>query len=303
MKKLAGLLLLLSLVSFASAQDASDKNLISSRATTTTTEKTTLDIFDLDATYVWESDITNGRNYGKQDALEFGAGYSHRFLLRGNWYLRGGLEYHRFDFSSTFAPLPDHLQSVAAVVSLEYMVGNDVGAFLRFDPGFYFENDINRSSFDVPITLGRAFVLQPDKLFLFVGANVAFLRGQYPVLPLAGIVWRPNKQWTVDFVPPQPRVIYSPNDRWDFWVGGQLTGWSYRTDRDNTIVPARLNGAQVDYSEYRGAVGFTWHPTQQTSFDVGGGYVFQRRFNFERAGEEYKADPAPFVRAAFKAEF
>ncbi len=308
MKKIAALLsLALACTPLVYAQDASDKQL--STTTTETAhygnadEKTALDLFNVDGAYVFESKIDNNGGFGKQSAIQSGVDYSHRFLLHGKIYLRAGFEYHRFDFSQTFAPLPSHLQSASAIISLEYMVGNDVGAFLQFDPGFYFENDIDKHSFDVPITLGRAFILKPDKLFLFVGVNAAFLRGEYPVLPLVGIVYRPNEQWTVNLVPPDPRLIYSPNKKLDLWVGGQITGWSYRTDRSQTIFPQKLNGAQVDYSEYRAGAGFTWHPCDAVSLDIGGGYAFERRFNFDRAGEEYKADPAPYVRVALKGEF
>jgi hypothetical protein len=98
-------------------------------------------------------------------------------------------------------------------------------------------------------------------------------------------------------------VVYSPNENFDLWVGGQLTGGSFRTDRDDNIVPSRLDGAQVDYSEYRGGVGFTWRASRDIALDVGGGYAFQRRFNFERAGFEFQTDPAPYVRVALRAQF
>ncbi len=290
----------------AFAQDASDKQLTSTRyrEVATTEERTALDLFQVDGSYVFGSDVKrDGINYGEQEAVDSSIDYSHRFFLAGKIYLRLGGAYGRFDFGETAAPIPDSLQYVNARVALEYMVGNDIGAFLQFNPGFYTERAFNISSFDIPITAGRVFVLQPRKLFLFVGVNTAFLRGEYPVLPLVGLVWRPNPQWTLNLLPPDPRVIYSPNKNLDFWVGGQLVGWSFRTDRENAIVPQRLNGAQIDYSEYRGALGITFHPSEHVAVDLGGGYVFQRRFNFERAGVEYKADGAPFVRASLKAEF
>jgi hypothetical protein len=308
MKKSLGLFLFLTLAGVAFAQDASDKQVSTTRYDATV-ERTPLDLFTVYGSYVFKSDLQfdddddDDFTFGEQDAIETGLSYSHRFLITGKVYLRAGFSYHRFDFGSTGAPVPSHLQSASAIVALEYMVGDDVGAFIQFDPGFYAENDFNSHSVDVPITLGRAFVLQPRKLFLFVGANSAFLRGQYPVLPLVGIVWRPNEQWKLDLIPPQPRIIYSPNERLDLWLGGQIAGSSFRTDRDDNIFPPQLNGAQVDYSEYRAGLGFTWHPSEQIALDVGGGYAFQRRFNFERADVEFKTDPAPYVRVALKAEF
>lgn len=304
MHKSAGLFLLIAfaLVSVAAAQDASDKQLSTTPATNLE-ERTTIDIFSIDTSYVFQSEIHNDGRFGDQDAGELEVEYSHRFLLGGHIYLRAGLNYNRFEFGETLAPLPDHLQSFSALVGLEYLVGNDVGAFIQFRPGFYTEDHVGISSFDVPITVGRVFVLQPKKLFFFVGANAAFLRGEYPVLPLVGLVWRPNRQWTLNAIVPEPRIIYSPNPKIGFWVGGQLTGSSFRTDRDSNILPRKLSNAQVDYSEYRAGLGIDWNPSEQWTVTFAGGYVFERRFNFERADEEWKADGAPYLRIAMKAAF
>ncbi len=304
MNKLARLLLVLvaTSLSVAVAQDAAHKQMVQT-STVAEVERTPTEIFRLDGSYVFESDLHNDGNFGPQDALQTGIEYSHRFLLGGRIYLRAGLAYNRFDFGESVAPVPDQLFSIAGILGLEYLVGRDVGAFLQFRPGYYTEDHIGASSFDVPITAGRVFILQPDRLYLFIGANAAFLRGEYPVLPLAGVVWKPSEQWNVYAVVPEPRITYSPNKKLDFWIGGQLVGGSFRTDRDNNIVPRKLSNAQVDYSEYRAGLGIEYHPREEFSILVGGGYAFQRRINFERAGEQWKADGAPYVRVALQAEF
>lgn len=266
-------------------------------------EAVSLNIIELESSYVFGSDLHRGGSFGDQDAIGNSFSYGHRILLSGHLYLHLGIDYNRFDFGKTGAPVPDHLQSVAGVIGVDYMHNNDVGAFIQVKPGIYTENDFNSASFDAPITLGRIFVLQPDKLYVFVGANAAFLRGQYPVIPLAGLIWLPNEQWKFLAILPEPRVIYSPCPKFDFWVGGQLTGGSFRTDRDNTIVPANLNGAQVDYSEYRVGGGFIYSPCDNVSIDLGGGYAIQRRFDFHRADIDYKTDGAPYLRVQFKAKF
>jgi hypothetical protein len=266
-------------------------------------EKTPLDTFHVEGSYVFESKLSNDVSYGDQSASEFELEYSHRFHLSGRWYLRAGFNYNRFDFGSTSAPVPDHLQSLGALLSIDYMVGADRGAFLEIRPGFYGEDDFREESFDIPITLARAWVLKPEKLFLITGVNVAFLRGEYPVLPVAGLVWHMSDQWLLYGVVPEPRLVYMPNKRLDLWVGGQLTGGSFRTNRDDSIVPHKLSNAQVDYSDYRAGVGFVWHATDAIDLDFGGGYSIQRRFYFDRAGEDFTTDPAPYLKIALKAEF
>jgi hypothetical protein len=267
------------------------------------TEKTPVDLFSLETSYVFESKLSNDENFGDQSAWEFEGEYSHRFHLTGRWYLRAGFNYNRFEFSNSGAPVPDHLQSVAALISLDYMVGADRGAFLEIRPGFYGEDDFREDSFDIPITVARAWVLKPEKIFLITGVNVAFLRGEYPVLPVVGLVWHMSDQWLLYGVVPEPRLVYMPNKKLDLWVGGQITGGSFRTDRNDAIVPHKLSNAQVDYSDYRAGVGFVWHATDSVDLDFGGGYSIQRRFHFDRAGEDYTSDPAPYVKVSLKAEF
>ena len=266
--------------------------------------KVPLDVFNIEGGYVFESDLVHGgMSFGKQDSFQSKFEYYHLFRIKDAIYLRIGLEYNRFDFGRTIAPVPVHLQSMAAVIGIDYMHGNDLGAFLWVKPGFYTEEHIGMPSFNAPITLGRAFTLQPDHLYVFVGLNADFLRGDYPVLPLAGLVWRPNEQWEVKALVPEPRITYTPNEQFGVWVGGELAGGSYRTDRDSTILPRKLDGAEVDYFEYRAGAGFVYSPTRNFSIDLGGGYAIQRQFAFTRADYYFRSDPAPYLRLEFTASF
>ncbi|MEP6685671.1 MAG: hypothetical protein ABJB22_02740 [Verrucomicrobiota bacterium] len=266
-------------------------------------EKPSIDLFSFRSSYVFESDLENDGNFGEQDVWQNQFEYGHRFLLKGNLYLRAGVAYERFDFGESFAPVPDHLQSLAGVIGLDYMHGDDVGAFIQFRPGFYTENDFDSASFDVPTILGRIFVLRPDELYLFVGARAAFLSGKYPVIPLAGLIYRPNQQWAFDIVVPEPRIIYSPTKNFGVFLGGEVVGGSYRTDHDGNIFPTKLDGAQIDYTDYRAGGGIIFSPCKALTIDVAGGYSIQRSIDYDRADEEFKTDPAPYLRISVKAEF
>ena len=274
--------------------------------TQTTTEKVPLDLFEAESTYVFESDLNHGGSFGKQDEVQNRFEYSHRFLLTGQWYLRLGLAYNRFDFGNTTAPVPVHLQSGAGIVALEYMQGEDIGAFLQFRPGFYTEEHLGLSSFDCPIALGRFWILQPGRLYVLTGVYTSFLKGGYPVIPLAGVVWKPSKEWRLMGVLPNPRLIYSPTKQLDLWIGGDLSGGSFRTDHhDEYVGPhiAKLSGTQVDFYDYRVGVGFSYDLTNNISLNGAGGYSIQRHFAYHRAGENYRTDPSPYVQVALKASF
>lgn len=272
-----------------------------------TTQKTLgatpLDIFKFEQGYVFESDLNHGGSFGKQDEIQTELEYGHRIQLHGNFYLHLGFSYDRYDFGSTNAPVPNHLQAIAGVFGIDYMRGKDVGAFLQVRPGFYTQNDIGISSFDAPITLGRIFVVKEDKFYIFAGAYASFLRSGFPVLPLAGVIWIPSDNWRVLAVLPEPKVIYSATKRLDLWAGAELVGGSFRTDRNSDIRPGKLNGAQVDFADYRAGVGLSYAVSDKVSVDLGAGYSFQRQFDFGRAGETYRTDPSPYVKLQMSASF
>jgi len=274
----------------------------STSAETKSLEPVPLPLFSVDSAYVFESDLNHGGSLGKQDEVQFGFEYGHRIQLNGNLYLHLGAAYDRFDFGSTSAPVPNHLQEIAGVVGLDYMHGKDVGAFLKFQPGFYTQDDLGISSFDVPISFGRIFVIKEDKLYLFAGGYYAFLSG-YNFLPLPGVIWIISDQWRLMGVPPDPRLIYSPTKKLDFWVGADLAGGSFRTDRNPDIRPAKLNGTQVDFTDYRAAVGVKYKVNDHVDFSLSGGCSIEREFHFARAGETYRTDPSPYVALQMSASF
>jgi hypothetical protein len=273
----------------------------------TDTEKVPIDIFETENAYVFESDLNHGGSFGKQDELQNDFYYAHRFEISGNFYARVGVAYDRFDFGRTDAPVPLHLQSGAAVLSIDYMHGQDIGAMLEVRPGIYTENNIGLNSFDCPITLMRFWVVQQDKFYILTGVNYSFLRGGRGILPVGGFVWVPNEKLRIMAVPPEPKIVYSVCKQLDVYLGGEIEGGSFRTDHHDEFfgIPhvAKLSGTQVDFLDYRAGGGIVWSPVDQVDIDLGGGYSIERAFLFHRAGENYRTDPSPFVRMEIKAHF
>jgi hypothetical protein len=267
-------------------------------------ERVPIDYVETESAYVFESDLNHGGSFGDQDELQSEIEYGHRIHLSGHWYFHLGLSYNRFDFGNTAAPVPVHLQSAAAVIGIDYMKGEDTGAFIQFRPGFYTEEHLGISSFDCPITTARFWILRDKKLYLLTGATGSFLRGNYPVIPLVGVVWVVSPQLKVMAIPPEPKIIYSPNGNLDMWVGGEFAGGSFRTDNDfQGVRNKRLSGAVVDFADYRAGVGVTYSVNDNLTLDFSGGCSLQRQFDFSRADETYRTDPSPYVRLEVKAKF
>lgn len=306
MKKLLSLFpfIILALVTPAWAgSDTASKAVATNQSSTTDANGVPTDTLNIENAYIFGSDLNHGGSYGDQAEIENEIEYGHRFQLSGNLYLHAGFSYDRYDFGGTSAPVPDHLQSLNGVLGVDYMHGSDVGAFFQVRPGFYTQNDFGISSFDIPITVGRIFVVKKDKFYIFAGAYSSFLRGGYPVLPLGGVIWIASDNVRLMGVLPEPKLIYSPTKNLDLYLGGELSGGSFRTDSNDAITPHKLSGAQVDFTDYRAGIGATYALGKCLSVDFGAGYSIERHFAFHRAGENYRTDPSPYLRLELKANF
>ena len=123
----------------------------------------TLDWVTLRSDFVFESDFERGHDAsGSAWSKEFEV--NHRIPLNllggwphtqcGEWFLRLGANYTRWDFDNDGGlPIPNTLQSFAAVVALEYVVADATGILLEARPGFYFEHHADVDDFNVPCLL------------------------------------------------------------------------------------------------------------------------------------------------------
>jgi hypothetical protein len=220
----------------------------------------------------------------------------------GQWCLRLGADYERFDFSLHNAPqLPDTLQSVSGVIALEYMVNNDAAFMIETRPGVYFQQKINTGSFDAPTNIAMGYpIFGGDKFYLIAGVTVSALSA-YPVLPIGGVLWHINDKWDLRAYLPDPRLVYQCCSHFELWAGGELVGGAYKTD-NRIVKPETLSGTTVTYDEVRAGAGFTWKAKPLT-IDFGAGYTIQSEFDYSRAVQNYSAHPAPYIRLTARLDF
>ncbi|PYL65171.1 MAG: hypothetical protein DMF25_04530, partial [Verrucomicrobia bacterium] len=65
-------------------------------------EQNSRDLFDYELDYTGGSSFYDDHGkFGHGDSLYNDFSYAHRFLIKGNWYFRAGVEYERFDFGGT----------------------------------------------------------------------------------------------------------------------------------------------------------------------------------------------------------
>jgi hypothetical protein len=261
------------------------------------------DLFSWETTYTFDSDFKESK-LGHGDSLYDDFSYDHRFLITGKWYLRLGVEYERYDFDGTNNGLPDHLQAAYGHLAFEYVVKDFPGVGIELDPGVYFQDNATWNAFDVP---GKAFVsfpLKKDKIFAVVGLGW----GQFqdpPVAPGGGIIWLFSDKLRLQGVFPKPALVYQPNDDWDLRIIGELNFTGFRTDDivSHTEHKLNLHDAVVQYSEDRAGAEVRYTGIKHLKLIAGAGVTTERHFNFIRANQQKKVDPAPYLRIAAELKF
>src|SRR6266478_3726814 len=198
-------------------------------------EENSRDLFSYETTYTVRSDFKESK-LGRGDSLYDDFSYDHRFLIKGKWYFRAGVEYERFDFGGTDNGLPDHLQAFYGHLAVEYVVKDHAGAGIELDPGEYFENRISGDAFDIPWKIFVSFPLKKDKVFGVIGVGGGIYQDPI-VAPGGGIIWLINDKMRLEGVFPKPSLVYNPTDDWQFRVIGNLLYRDYRTD--DVVTPLR----------------------------------------------------------------
>ena len=265
-------------------------------------EENSRDLFSYETTYTFRSDFKDSK-FGHGDSLYDDFSYDHRFLITGKWYFRTGVEYERYDFGGTDNGLPDHLQAAYAHLALEYVVKDHAGASIEIDPGAYFQDNVTGDAFDIPWKIFVTFPLKKDKIFAVIGVGGGI--NQQPIVaPGGGIIWLISDKLRLQGVFPRPALVYQPNDDWDFRLTGELNATSFRTDDVLTTErKLQLHNAIVQYSEYRAGVQASYSGFKRFKIIAGAGVTIRRNFDFFRADESRRTDPAPYVRIAAEAKF
>jgi hypothetical protein len=262
------------------------------------------ELFDYELDYTGNSSFFDDHGkFGNGNSLYNDFSYAHRFLITGKWYFRAGIEYERFDFDGTNNGLPDHLQTVHALLALEYVVHNQAGMSIEIDPGLFFQNDVHGNDFDIPVKAFFTFPLKKDKIFAVIG--MGFALNQNPIVaPGGGIIWLFTDHLRLEGVFPKPALVYNPSNNWEFRIFGDLFYESFRTD--DVITPERklqVHNAWVQYSEDKAGVQATYSGLKPFDISLGGGVTVRRDFDFFRAEASAKTRPAPFVKFEVEAKF
>lgn len=262
--------------------------------------------FNFDTSYVGDAGTTFA--HGKSGHISEQSDFVHYVISKqigSGPLLRLGAEYQRYSYGlSDNAPLPNTMQSVNLVIGADAAFA---GWLIRVEayPGFYTgSTGLNAKDFNVPFIIGGTYIVNENWQWIVgIYTNV---EASIPVLPAIGVRWKISDQWTLDAIPPRPRLEYALSDNVTLYAGGDFKYGTYRTSNDfgNSHNNSALNNAVIDYTEIRAGVGVSWKLNNALKIDAEAGSLVYRSFDFYRADRDWKNyNGAPYGQIAVSAQF
>jgi Domain of unknown function (DUF6268) len=225
-----------------------------------------------------------------------------------NLLLRAGAEWQRFSFGvPRMAPVPDVLQQASLVLGFDYQFAEQWIMRAEVQPGLYSDfHDIRWDDVDAPLIVGAVYLVNADLQWTF-GMRVD-ARSQYPVLPAAGVRWKFEDQWTLNFVFPNPRLEYQATDNLLIYFGADSEAGTYRVGEhfgDNLGQPklTKLDNAELDYLELRIGPGISWRVIPSVTIEAEAGFMPYRSFDFFDRSTVERSYDAPYGQIAVHARF
>lgn len=141
--------------------------------------------------------------------------------------------------------------------------------------------DFDELSSDSIRVLGRGLgvISVTPNMDILVGA-VYLDRLRAKVLPAGGVHFRPNQDWDLYLVFPNPKLRRRfrsvGNTEWWWYAAGEYGGGSWTVDRVGL-------GDRIDYNDIRVLLGLEWETPTQVRGHMEVGFVFDREILFESA--------------------
>jgi hypothetical protein len=204
------------------------------------------------------------------------------------------------------APLPDHLQSVTALISGGFVFDRRSWLTATLTPGFYGDDELLAQDFNVAGALAFHHLYRTD-LHLIAGLAVDPTRSS-PALPFVGALWRATERWNFRLMPPHLRVEYraywTPEAAVDLFGGLSISGGQYRVSKELGRRVGRPEiGGQILSIATQQVLGGVRAAGGGVEGELFAGWAYFRRIRYARPGITLESDGVPTLGASLTGRF
>ena len=200
----------------------------------------------------------------------------------------------------TFSPtIPKNVFDAGLATSFSLAV-NDLEATVEVQGGIASEfRKITGKSFYLRGRAEGSLPVDDERKTRILGGVAYYNRIKFKILPVAGVVWKPNANNEIRLVFPDPRwghfLVRNNGTDWWFFVSGDLGGGRWLMTDVNHPVKGKKS-FNIDYNDYRVTTGLVFDCPQgfKGSFEVGGSFGRELK---TKEGSLYKPKSAVILKA------
>ncbi|MCS7237657.1 MAG: DUF6268 family outer membrane beta-barrel protein [Thermoguttaceae bacterium] len=155
---------------------------------------------------------------------------------------------------------------------------------------------VDSSTFRLPAHAVAVFQWKPTLILSFGAAYLD--REDVGVVPVAGLVWQPSRDWVFELLMPRPRV--ARQIQWFLLDRPEAENWLYVAGEfgGGTWSVERATGTRdvATYRDFRLLVGIEQKAAYRLSWRLEGGYVFGRKLTFEDDSTKLRPGDTALIR-------
>lgn len=197
---------------------------------------------------------------GKISVIESAAEYNYNFKLFDQLPIQLGVGAGNVNINTDDAvlvSLPTQLTGVTFGAETTLPCFKLDKTYLRFGimPSFYSDNwNFKANSFNLSSI--AMIIYQPNKVLTLVAGVASFPGFENPILPILGLIYKPNDKLTFNLIPDRPNISYCLTDRFNVFIEGNISGGEYKVTKDGLKAALSYNeihtgcGAKFKINKY-----------------------------------------------------
>lgn len=255
---------------------------------------------DVKTRLIGESDVD--KMAGELEIVETDMELFHQIKIADQLPVKFSFEYHRVDIDDDGVPvhLPSHLQGwafgVGTKVPAPFAASDQHFIGLEVYPSMYTEDlEWEDSAFRVPFN--AYWIYKYSAELIFVAGTSVRIDSDTPVLPIVGLIYKPNDRLHFHLVPDEPNISYKLDDRTTAFMefDGSYEEYEVKRGTDENVI--------LKYRSVSTGLGVKYALCKYSEVSASFGGVLGRQFRYEDDGGKVAPDGALYGKVKLALRF
>jgi len=245
-----------------------------------------------------------GKRVDQSETQTLSPSISGRFPLSERWNILAAIGSDDIFLDSVKGvPEPERINTLRTMVGLGWRINDSWSAECGVGPQFYDLNRVDGSAIGFGAAV-RVVWKARDSLTVVGGLAVA-PDSEFPVMPMAGVEWRPRQDLALSLVAPKPRITWTLLDWLDVYAGAEARFTVFRTadNLDQKTGVAGYNRALGTYRDIHLGVGEEYRIVKGLRAGIEAGYSLGRQIDYTRIDQRVRFETGAYVSATLKYRF